>query len=158
MVPPSCLSQGSTAHTAQPTQPSERRVTRKSNATAHPGLPDKPATKRTSEQKRCDEETVKRLKEARKQVQDDAYQRISTMQAQMVRDQSEAQKDRVGMRPKPRIVQKKEAGKEEANMKQVILPPRYPCQSSFSHSHVFHSLFTVRRVRLPRLHRAARQP
>lgn len=79
--------------TVQPAQPSECRVTQKSNATVHPGLPDKPAARRTSAQKCADDEKVKHLKEARQVAQQKTYQHIAAMQAQMIANQSEAQKD-----------------------------------------------------------------
>lgn len=116
MVPVHLLREG---RQAQPVEPSERRITRPSNASARPGLPDKPQPRRTSEQKRADEEQVSRMKEAKKIAEQGTYQRISTVQAQMVIDQSEARKDRAAVRPKPRMV--KPAGKESR-----ILPPRFP--------------------------------
>lgn len=115
----------------QPAQASERRVTRETNATARPGLPDKPAPRRTSEQKRTDEQQVRQMKEAQAMAKRDAYQRISTMQAQMVVEQSEARKDRAALRLQPHVVRKPEAGREDNEA--VILPPRYrPGQSRVS--------------------------
>ncbi|KAG6371948.1 hypothetical protein JVT61DRAFT_8962 [Boletus reticuloceps] len=132
MVAPQCLT--------------ERRVTRPSNATARPGLPDKPAPKRTSEQKRTDEEQVRQRKEEKKTAKEDAYQRISTMQAQMVVDQSEALKDRVPMRPKPRIVRKNRPAIEENEP--VILPPRNPRPESSKEPSLREVLADVTRQRL----------
>ncbi|KAH0838764.1 hypothetical protein J3R83DRAFT_7139 [Lanmaoa asiatica] len=121
MVAPPGLREGSQALPALP-QPSEPRRTRPSNATARPGLPDKPVPRRTSEQKRADEEQVRQTKEAKKIGKQDTYRRISTMQAQMVVDQSEARMDRAAIRPKPRIVRKPVTASEENSP--MILPPR----------------------------------
>lgn len=140
MVAPRCMTERSQA---QPAQPSARCVTRKANATAHPGLPDKPALRRTSEQKRVDEEQIRQAKEAQKIAKQDTYQRISTLQAQMVIDQSEARKDRAGLRPKPRVV-RKQVGQEEKEV--VVLPPCYPCQSHHLYIQTF-KLLTSRHIR-----------
>lgn len=79
---------------APPAQPSERRIsTWPSNVNARPGLPDKPNPRRTSEQKRADDEQVRLVKEAKKTAKQDTYQETSTLQAQMVVDQSAAVKD-----------------------------------------------------------------
>ena len=83
--------------------------------------------RRTSEQKHADEEQVRHMKEAKKIAKEDAYQQISSMQAQIVVEQSEAQKDCTAMCPKPRLVKRPDAGRKENET--VILPPRYPGQS-----------------------------
>lgn len=115
---------------APPAQPSERRVTRPSNANRRPGLPDKPAPRRTSEQKQADDEHIRQLKVAQKMAEQGTYERISTMQAQMVVEESEARKNRPAVRPKPRMVKKQLENKDSK-----ILPPRYPRQSSHLYRH-----------------------
>ncbi|KAG9312035.1 hypothetical protein JVU11DRAFT_7313 [Chiua virens] len=103
-----------------PAQPSEHRVTWPLNANTQPGLLDKPQPRHTSEQKRIDDEHVRQKKEMLKKAEQDAYQWISTIQAQMVTEQSEAQKDQAAIQPlpKPRVVRKRSENKA------MILPPR----------------------------------
>ena len=112
---------------ALPVQASEHRITWKSNTTAQPGLLDKPVPRCTSEQKCADEEQVRHMKEAKKIAKEDVYQRISSMQAQMVVKQSEAQKDCTAMHLKPCLVKRPDARRKENET--VILLPCYPGQS-----------------------------
>lgn len=120
---------------AEGSQPSElsRRRTRPTNATARPGLPDKPVPRHTSEQKRADEEQVRQTKQVKKSALEEAYQRISAVQADMVLEQEEVTKDRAAVRPKPRIVRKKvQEGQPEAPLAAVLgslpVPGPKPCK------------------------------
>jgi hypothetical protein len=118
MVAPSCFK---ASREIQPAEPSPQR-TQLSNATARLGLPNKPAPRRTSEQKRADEEQAKEAKEAKKLALKGAYQRISSMQARMANEQTDADRNRAPMHPKSCAIKKSQSEFPGP----AILGPRYP--------------------------------